>query len=266
MLFYYIIVSSISFSSLSLLFFLYIEIQKYINNVNNNKVTIESVHKENIVIKKEEKYEDKYLEKVRNLNVLSTNNNLLKSYTNNIIFEKTPLGNVAMYYDVDNESFIYFSDNTIPYRFLEVVARKYVLIYNCSSLYIDMEKLLERKKLSENNCNKLLNNNTENNVNSLEKKSVFAKFKSYNKEAGSGRVNTAPPPKNSIPSNRINVNNSEQCVIKEHANRYICKGRFSNFDILKKIDRKKIDKKYALSFSEFKKFSSNPELNKNYDI
>jgi hypothetical protein len=129
MLFYYIIVSSISFSSLSLLFFLYIEIQKYINNVNNNKVTIESVHKENIVIKKEEKYEDKYLEKVRNLNVLSTNNNLLKSYTNNIIFEKTPLGNVAMYYDVDNESFIYFSDNTIPYRFLEVVARKYVLIY-----------------------------------------------------------------------------------------------------------------------------------------
>ena len=35
--------------------------------------------------------------------------------------EKTPVGNVLMMYDKDRESFKYFSDCNIPYRYLEVV-------------------------------------------------------------------------------------------------------------------------------------------------
>ena len=37
----------------------------------------------------------------------------------------------------DTEQFDYYSNNVIPYRYLEVVARKYVLTYNCLELYID---------------------------------------------------------------------------------------------------------------------------------
>ena len=35
------------------------------------------------------------------------------------------------------------------------------------------------------------------------KKNVFANFKSYNKEAGTGKVSSAAPPKNSIPNQKI---------------------------------------------------------------
>ena len=94
-----------------------------------------------------------------------------------------------------------------------------------------------------------------------EKKNVFAKFKSYNKESGSGRVQTVPPPKNSIPHLNKNVitnstNHSEKMLLKDNANRYLCKGRFSNFNILQKVDRKKVDQKYALTFADFKKIKN----------
>ena len=182
----------------------------------------------------------------------------LEKLKNCFIFEKTPLGNVAMFYNEKRETFEYFSDSTIPYRFLEVVARKYVVSFHCRPLYVIMEeelkkyekkveeKLVEEKKVEEQQKqNNLITNH-------VPKKNVFAKFKSYNKEAGSGRVNKAPPPKNSIPrSTQENAN--VKVILKENANRYTYEGRFSNFNPLQKVERKQIDKKYAMSFAEFKK-------------
>jgi hypothetical protein len=179
--------------------------------------------------------------------------------------EKTPLGNVAMYYNANRETFEYYSDNTIPYRFLEVVARKYVTTFNCPYLYVMMDEELKKyeKKLEEQEEKKRLQEEEEkqkqpliqNTSQSTNKKNVFAKFKSYNKEAGSGRVNKAPPPKNSIPNNsKTNTaNNNDKIILKENANRYTYEGRFANFSPLQKIERKKVDKKYALSFADFKK-------------
>jgi hypothetical protein len=54
----------------------------------------------------------------------------------------------------------------------------------------------------------------------------------------------------------------ENVVLKENSNRYTCKGRLANYNILKKIDRKNIIKKFAMSFSDFKK--SGLIKNKNY--
>jgi hypothetical protein len=86
------------------------------------------------------------------------------------------------------------------------------------------------------------------------KKNVFAKFKSYNKEAGTGHVNIAAPPKNSIPNNKVTEsNNNEKVLLKEHANRYSYEGKLSNFNFLKKVDRKVVDKKYAMTFADFKR-------------
>lgn len=290
MAFYLILFTTFSVTiSISFLFFLMNELKSYVNI--NSSSTTKKDDKEELQVqnKKDEiKYEDKYVTRVRNMNnnpLLKDNDKelekILENYKNNIIIEKTPLGNVAMYYDSISETFTYYSDNAIPYRFLEVVARKYVINYNCKQLYIDMEQELEKKQLIDKELKdkklkemkemkelkeiefdktdksvKFENNNIDNsNSNKSEKKSVFTKFKSYNKEAGSGRVNSAPPPKNSIPSNPVktNSNNSEECLLKDEANRYLCKGRFSNFNILQKVDRKKIDKKYALNFAEFKK-------------
>ena len=86
------------------------------------------------------------------------------------------------------------------------------------------------------------------------KKNVFAKFKSYNKEAGTGHVNIAAPPKNSIPNNKVTETKSdEKVLLKENANRYSYEGKLSNFNFLKKVDRKVVDKKYAMSFADFKR-------------
>ena len=192
----------------------------------------------------------------------------LDGLKNNFVMEKTPLGNVIMYWNNSRESFEFYSDNTIPYRYLETVGRKYVKTFNCRQIYVDMEfelneferkqkekqdvilKLLEDKKKMELE----LEQNTSFNSN-LEKKDVFAKFKNYNKESGTGKVNRgAAPPKNSIPNNNMKKAD-EKVLLKENANRYTCEGRIANFNFLKKPDRKVIDKKYAMSFADYKKLN-----------
>ena len=193
----------------------------------------------------------------------------LNNLKNCFVIEKTPLGNVAMIYNNKKESFEYFSDNTIPYRYLEPVSRKYVLTFQCKSIYVDMEEELKEyeRKLEEKEKEKKEKElmeieekeNEKNKINSNPvpiKKSVFAKFKDYNKEAGSGRVNMAPPPKNSIPSGvKKEAKPNEKVILKERSNRYSCEGRFSNFSIIQKVDRKKVDKKFAMTFADFKKMN-----------
>ena len=58
---------------------------------------------------------------------------------------------------------------------------------------------------------------------------------------------------NSIPNGNKNTDNNSKVVLKENANRYTCEGRMSNFNFLKKPKREVIDKKYAMSFADFKK-------------
>jgi hypothetical protein len=196
----------------------------------------------------------------------------LDGLKNNFIMEKTPLGNVIMYWNNSRESFEFYSDNTIPYRYLETVGRKYVKTFNCRSIYVDMEfelseferkhkekqeedlklKLLEDKKKMELEQNTSFNSSSS--LGLVGKKDVFAKFKNYNKESGTGKVNRgAAPPKNSIPNNNNMKKDDEKVILKENANRYTCEGRLSNFSFLKKPDRKVIDKKYAMSFADYKK-------------
>jgi hypothetical protein len=196
-------------------------------------------------------------------------NKHLERLENCFVLETTPHGNVLMIYDNKRGSFKYYSDNTIPYRYLEPVARKYVKQFNCRPLYVDMEEELklaqekwekERKekeeKEEEEKRRKEESIKTQQPLD--EKKNVFAKFKTYNKEAGSGRVNTSAPPKNSIPNNKLtNEQENEKILLKERANRYTYEGKLVNFNFLKKVERKVVDKKYGLSFADFKKMCKN---------
>ena len=111
--------------------------------------------------KKQIPYEEKYIIEFRNRrkqqdrNLKNPNenkeNNVNKenkdrNLKNSFLLEKSPLGNVAMYYNQDRECFEYYSDNTIPYRYLETIGRKYVLTYDCLELFIDMEEELRVQK------------------------------------------------------------------------------------------------------------------------
>ena len=196
--------------------------------------------------------EEEAIEKATNYVI----NERLDKLINNIIIETTPLGNVIMLYNNKKEVFEYYCDNTVPYRFLETVARKYVLTYFCRPLYIVMEEELkesEKKLVEQQNKDKrkaeeaLANKST-----IVPKKSVFAKFKSYNKEAWSGQVNKSAPPKNSIPNN-TSTNNDKPILLKERANRYNFQGKIANFSLLKKVDKKLVNRKLGMTFSDFKK-------------
>ena len=179
------------------------------------------------------------------------------------VMEHTPLGNVLMIYDFKRDTFSYYSDSTIPYRYLEVVGRKYVKFFNCRPIFIDMEeelKLYEEKmknEIEEKERNERLKQELQDTNNSIAepKKNVFAQFKSYNKDAGSGRVNKVPPPKNSIPNKNPTGNSktNDGILLKDRANRYTYEGKMSNFNFIKKINKTAVNKKYALTFADFKK-------------
>jgi hypothetical protein len=190
----------------------------------------------------------------------------LNKLENCYVMEFTPLGNVLMKYDKNKEAFTFYSDNTIPYRYLEVVGRKYVKQFNCRPIFVDMEEELnlaeeklekekkerkERKDVEMRQKEESIKNHTHI---IEEKKSVFTKFKSYNTESGTGHVTKAAPPQNSIPNKKLTKSHeNETILLKQKANRYTYEGKISNFNFMKKIDRKIVDKKFSMSFADFKR-------------
>jgi len=192
-------------------------------------------------------------------------NQRLEKLNNCFVMEYTPLGNVLMIYDKERDSFKYYSDNTIPYRYLEVVGRKYIKQFNCRPIFVDMEeelKLAEEKweqdkKVKEEKEEEEKKRKEEASKNRLvvveEKKNVFAKFKQYNKTAGTGHVISAAPPKNSIPNKSIIE--KDKILLKDKANRYTYEGKIANFSFLKKVDRKVVNKKFAMTFADYKKIN-----------
>jgi hypothetical protein len=187
-------------------------------------------------------------------------NKRLDKLLNCYVMEKTPIGNVIMIYQKDKESFKYYSDCNIPYRYLEVVARKYVKLFNCRPIFVDMEeelRLFEEKWEKEQELKKIKEEDRKEEEQKKEiktepKKNVFAKFKSYNKDAG-GKISMAPPPKNSITKNVAETKENEKILLKERANRYTYEGKFANFNFLQKVERKVFNKKLGLTFADFKK-------------
>ena len=186
-------------------------------------------------------------------------NKKLDGFMNNYVNEMTPLGNVYMRYNNSKKSFEYYSNNTIPYRFLEPVGRKFVLTYFCKPLFIDIEDELNKAKLKKEEQDTLKSNKPEI---ASDKKNVFAKLKSYNSVSNNSSELSRIDKKNVLPAhikaNLPNVNStntSEDMLLKENANRYTWEGRLSNMNLLKKIDRKTIDKKYAMTFADFKRLN-----------
>jgi hypothetical protein len=180
----------------------------------------------------------------------------LEKYMNNYVLEHTPLGNIYMRYNSSKGSFEYFSNNTIPYRYLEPVGRKYVMTYWCKPIFVNLEDELKKAEIKYDEDKKKeeeLRNKPK------ESKDYMAKLKSYNNETRYQTMmkNQRPNPPQ-IKANLANViQKSEKMLLKEHANRYTWEGRISNFCPLKKIDRKIVDKNLTLTYADFKKMSQN---------
>ena len=133
-----------------------------------NTIKKEQLRRKRLMLKKKKEQYEQRLEHVH----------LMK------IIEHTPLGNVLMYYDNNQKTFCYQGPKNIPFKYLETVARKYVKIFNCKPLYVNVSKELEKAenlvkqkqekaamKSEDKNQNKETNDND-----------VFATFKNYKQE------------------------------------------------------------------------------------
>ena len=59
--------------------------------------------------------------------------------------ETTPQGDVIMTYDADRAVFCYYCDKrSVQFKYLEPVARKYVIAHGCKRLYVDFRKELTK--------------------------------------------------------------------------------------------------------------------------
>jgi hypothetical protein len=194
--------------------------------------------------------------------------NKLDKFMNNYILEHTPLGNIYMRYNNDKGSFEYFSNNSIPYRYLEPVGRKYVMTYWCKQIFVDIEEELKKAEIKYDENKKKKDEDEKRRQEEIKNnpKNVIARLKSYNKETKS-QVTMKQPMKNrsannvlppQIQANLPNVNNNlEKQLLKENANRYTWEGRLTGFCPLKKIDKKILDKKLNMSYAEFKIMQQN---------
>ena len=252
--------------NLFMLFSSMIVIQDTTGKLENS---VELVKEEEITPRVEVPYPDKYLEKFKSM---PFDNELLdlESLKNSIVVEHTPLGNVAMHYDNKREAFVYYSDSVMPYRYLEVVARKYVITFHCKRVFVNMEdeinkakaKIEEQKntKKQDEERAQAEKQKQQENDSSVElkeepkKKNVFANFKTYNKNTTKDSSNK-PTSGNSTASNTDNKN-AEDLILKENANHYTCDGRYSNFLVLKKVDKTLVDKRLKMSFADFKKMQA----------
>ena len=255
--------------NLFMLFSSMIVIQDTAGKLENS---VEPLKEEEIKPPVEVPYPDKYLEKFKSMPF--DNESLdLESLKNSIVVEHTPLGNVAMHYDNKREAFVYYSDSVMPYRYLEVVARKYVITFHCKRVFVDMEDEINKaktkieeqknaKKLEEEQAQKAQAEKQKQQAENQElelkdepkKKNVFANFKTYNKNTTKDSSNK-PTTGNSTATNSDNKK-TEDLILKENANHYTCDGRYSNFLVLKKVDKTLVDKRLKMSFADFKKMQA----------
>ena len=177
----------------------------------------------------------------------------LVSLKDNFIEEKSPRGIIYMAYDNSIDSYIYYSKTKdIPYKYLETVARKYVIDNKCLNIYVDYkeeyiqglnkykQRLQERKELLENKIKQQELKQDEDNVEN-KKKNIFAIFKSYNKQDKSTKNNTDTTTK--------------EYILTENSNHYKYKGNLDDYEkILKeKASQESVLKEYEqIDFKAYK--------------
>jgi hypothetical protein len=160
----------------------------------------------------------------------------IDSLKSSIVMENTPQGNVIMYWDNNKEAFIYYSDASMPYRFLEVVGRKYVIMNQCTDIYYIMEN--EMKTIQVEPKKK------------TETSGVFAKLKNYNQSSLHDIKSNVKENRNIKPKPiQKNIPDKKEIVIKEHSNQYSYEGKIMNFSFLKKETKKANN----VTFGEYKK-------------
>ena len=197
-------------------------------------------------------YENKYLDKYSILE----DNDLSEDYKGFFIEEKTPRGIVKMNYDPDFKHFNYYSNcKDIPYNYLEIVARLFVVENNCKNIFVDYKQEIDKAtKLHEELLleNIRLEEEREESRKKDENKksSVFAIFKNYN----TSTINSEKT-ENSDTMNNKNNENNKKIILPEKSNTYKYKGKLVDYNEYLDKEIGKGDEFEHLDYTTFKKLS-----------
>ena len=91
----------------------------------------------------ENSYENKY--SLKNAHHNKNHSDLCQKY----VFEATPDGVVILNYDTETKSFTYWSDYTISYKYLQAVARRFVLITIAKIIIFSAMKRMKRTTVAQ---------------------------------------------------------------------------------------------------------------------
>jgi len=199
-------------------------------NYDDNDDKIEN-KKNDIEIKKivyDVKYDDKY----DSLEAIQLNEEEMTMLPSKFVMESTPVGNVIMYFDYDKKAFQYYSDFSVPYKYLECVSKKFCIV-NKNKIYRDIKMEVDVNEFSI----------VRNSSSSLQNKSKsFAKLKGYN--------NSNPSIKNGRSGKQ-----AELKIIQKDIVRYTHLGKICNFSFVKNT----VPKFKHVSYKDFMKSVSPPD-------
>ena len=189
---------------------------------------------------------------------VSVDNEMEKQWKSRILIENTPRGNVMMYFNPYLLSYHYYSDEQIiPYKILEQVATKYVVMFRCKDFFIDVEKRprnqildvlqkeedsLKSKKMKVNDITKCVNIQSDS-------KDVFAALKDYRSEVKADATTKEPNG-----STRFTKETKTKAKLVKRAeepkfsNKFVRVGKMCEFNITQKPVNKKIEAVNELMF------------------
>jgi hypothetical protein len=180
---------------------------------------------------------------------VSPDNELEKQWKSRILIENTPRGNVMIYFNPYLLSYQYYSDEQIiPYKILEQVATRYVILFRCKDFFIDVEKRpgnkilevlqkeedsLKSKKMKVNDITKCVNIQSET-------KDVFAALKDYRSEVKTTEVKTTE-----VKTTEVKTKTEPK---PKFSNKFVRIGKMCEFNIIQKPTNKKIEAVNELMF------------------
>tara|TARA_B100000963_G_scaffold356896_1_gene377976 strand:- start:1178 stop:1813 length:636 start_codon:yes stop_codon:yes gene_type:complete len=108
-------------------------------------------------------YEHEYKEEFDNLETRELSDDFLKSLLEKTILEKTPKGEILMFYNSEYECFWYYFTGipgvpSCPYNYLESAARAYVLKYDCKNIFKEKYRKVEQANTATQNLDKVFAN------------------------------------------------------------------------------------------------------------
>jgi hypothetical protein len=195
-----------------------------------------------------EEYTTKYYEEFSRLPERELTSEDLVILQTKILRETTPGGEVIMTYDKDTETFCYYTNQLkeISYEILDAVAQKFVMTYNCKKLCIDTkaeqtrveERRDERVKARDDKArdDKARDNKANPISTAPENKTIFAKFKNYNKNS-------------STPEFNANV------LVKERSNHFRYRGKlyeYEEIEMRKEKEKEKEKQEIKIDYTAFK--------------